>query len=67
MGERKHKVNVIFEISGTEYTVELKEAKHLLNEVYDEADSITVGEETIELDGTARADILKQLHGQIFI
>ena len=60
-------MNVIFEILGTEYTVELKEAKHLLNEVYDEADTITVGEETIELDRAARADILKQLHGQIFI
>ena len=60
-------MNVVFTIKGKDYAVGLREAKRILNNVYDQVTSICINKENIEIDRDERMSIIKQLHGELYV
>ena len=60
-------MNIIFTIKDKEYVVGIMEAKRILNNVYDQVTSICIDGEDIEIDRAERMNIIKQLHGELYV
>ena len=60
-------MNVIFNLKGIEYVVTLREAKRILNNVYDKCDQVYINGKKIEVDHRDRHEIMQQLHGEIYV
>ncbi len=60
-------MNVIFNIKDKEYVVTLIDAKKILKSVYVCAKAICVNGVDIGIDRATRMDIMKQLHGELYV
>ena len=66
MDKREH-MNVALTVHGKDYIVELRDAKRILNNVYEGCDQVYVNGNKILVDIHERQEIMKQLHGEIYV
>ena len=66
MDKRKH-MNVEIKVCDKTYIVGLRDAKRILNNVYEGCDQVYVNGNKILVDQDERLEIMKQLHGVIYV
>ena len=60
-------MNVIFTIKDKEYVVGIMDAKRILNNIYECCTSVNINGDDVEVDRAARMEIMKQLHGELYV
>ena len=60
-------MNVVFTVRGKEVVSSLREAKRILNNLYEHCDQVYINGERTDIDQYDREDIIKQLHGEIYV
>ena len=60
-------MNVSLTLQDKDFIVGLMDAKRILNNVYEGCEQVYINGEKILIDESDRNDIMKQLHGEIYV